>query len=230
MALTLLQLRTQLISRLTTEYASTSDAYSSALLALWLSEGYREIQRRERVWIKSATQNVTADTTLYTPPADILDRMIERMTLKNTDNSFSFPEERTLDFMRTRYGDFSNPEAAYGPVDWCWENAQIRLMFPPLTTVTNGMTLDYVPNPPDLSGDSDVSGVETARPGLCGYAPVEYALMKAREMETGVENAAPHYQLWEMELSRIRKIAHNRPGLVLGKPDAWKKYPGLRRS
>lgn len=75
---------------------------------------------------------------------------------------------------------------------------------------------------------SQVSEIEWARPGLVRYAPVEYALVLAAQMEQGESAAMIYRQTWELEIERIREESRRRPGLQFEGKRAYRSHPALR--
>lgn len=312
MPITLANLRRQVISRVQAEHVKASDLFPADLLDVWLTEAYIELQRDLRLVTATYTQDLTKDTVRFTAPSDILDHMVLPqwgVRVKSPDGCFGYLNERLWLHMTELYGDFSNPNSIYGPVDWCWDgNDQTRIVvFPPAnTTVTSGLMMDYVVDPGELTGGYDpdtatcsvangsttvtfassISGrvvagdafgvkaaadelpsrfyliasvdsttqitldtaytgttdsaalftlspcsiIERKRPGLVRYAPVEYAMYRARQLHDGDEAAMATLSIWNNEKQRIREQSNYRPGLAFKGVDAYSRHPGLRNS
>jgi hypothetical protein len=102
------------------------------------------------------TANLVAGQSTYTGPTDILDRMMTAggLVLVGSDGAASTPVRRTWEYMREHYQNFQVLNSETGTDDWCFDERTaggLVLMWPPEESVTNGLVMDYVKRPADMS-------------------------------------------------------------------------------
>ena len=129
----------------------------------WLSEGYREIVRRAAVRSARVHQaefiGDLAVAATQTGPSDCLDHLVigdKSLMLAGSGGQVSgWPNLRSWNYMRDRHGAFS---ATAGPAaiqrDWCFDQrtaGALVIQPAPSEAVTDGLILDYVKDPGDLS-------------------------------------------------------------------------------
>ena len=231
MAITLANLEQMAVTRITREYAASNVAYPSAMLYLWFSDAYREIQKKCHLLIATDRQNLVAGQANYTRPTDLLGDLIidNGLMVKDAAGETRFPERRTWEYLRSQYGDFTGTDSR-GVADWGMQGATIYLLWPPEDSITNGLVIDYVTDPGELTTGADVSDLETAKPGLIGYRVVDYVIFRVAEMEYGAHSkeAQAAWQLWAATLGEIRDEAADPPGLALRGKNMRRAHPALR--
>lgn len=306
----LAQLRRAIVARITTEWRDSVDSYSVSQIDTWINDAYLSIQRKLMILKAGTTQNLVAGQYAYDAPSDILDKM----TVVNGVQALSVTGERiilrrmTWDDIREKYGVLAQVIPGT-PDNWAFSEIAddtIVVLPPPDATIPNGLCLDYIVRPSEMSrvyqpasitasvtsgsptvtfsasiagnveaGDefgvsdgteipfkwyrvleivnntqitlslpytsatasgqsfaiSETSQLERRRPGLIGYAPVEYALLQARLMDDGPENqgAILQSQLWQAELDRIKQEGNFHEDVTDYGVDSYSRHPGVRR-
>lgn len=150
MTINLAILERSAVTRLSMQHSLTNANWPQSLLREWLSEAYRIMQRRLMLVRSTHQANLTAGTSTYSRPSDLLDDLILDFYIKTTDGSGYKLDRRTLAYMRDNYGLFSSTDYS-SPQDWCFKDGSILIQPTPENSVTNGIELDYVPDPSDLS-------------------------------------------------------------------------------
>lgn len=181
---TLANLTQQTLTRLDGLDHKESEFYSAEILARHFSEAYRIIQRRcEGAWKTEYKQDLRvasgADKAVaYNCPPDLLDNMIRGgldpetdpeatgVMVVKSDGSFRWLRGISWTSMRRFAGNFSNPDEDAGtPVYWAFAEAnfdvagadvrQIVIWPPSDEAVTDGLIIDYTPDP----GFSGIRGI-----------------------------------------------------------------------
>jgi hypothetical protein len=158
-------LQRHLISRTRGMFTKSTDFLTTEQIDELISEAYVEIVRQTQCLTSSDSQTTSTSNPRYAAPADILDQLVTRLAVKIRDNEFAYPDRRTWDFMRELYGDFSIPAGAQGPRDWSFagdNQEQLIVMYPPESAVADGLIVDYVQNPGELTGVYDQSAITVA--------------------------------------------------------------------
>ena len=150
MSVNLATLERSAITRLSMQNALTNANWPQSLLRDWMSEAYQIMQRRMGLVVNTHQADLTAGTSTYSRPTDLLDDLIYRVMIKTSTGSSYKLDRRTLDYMREVYGLFDDTDYV-APQDWTLKNGSILFQPTPDETVTNGIELDYCVDPDVLS-------------------------------------------------------------------------------
>lgn len=205
---TLTQLRAAISGKLGLDNTVAGD---QTFIDAWINEGYTEIIARTKVNVQVATMALTAGSTDYTLPTQIL--ALNDLYITDASNSVLSRMIRVSseEILNMRIGT-QNQGAP--PVRWYALNGANLLMVYPAPAAADTLTAYYIPRPTALTAGSDTpSAIPTE-----WHTTIEYfGLWQGGQYinDGASQNGATYQQLYEAALAKMRKAALHRGGRKL---------------
>lgn len=139
-------------------YQKTNDSYPANQIYAYLDDAYLEINRRLKLLKTTELQALVANQAEYDIPSDILDRMIaeDGVSVKDAEGLWSWPAYRDWNLLRRKYNNGTVPTGTTlgTPGEWGFsdeDQTKIILLWPPASARADGLRIDYVKRPEQLS-------------------------------------------------------------------------------